>query len=110
MDTLVKFNITDKLYCITADNASNNSTMMDALSKRLQTEFGVSLDPDEQLIPCMAHVINLAVGSFLKNLKVIHDDDNEIGDEEHMRDKLEKQPDKDFAITMMKVREITKVQ
>lgn len=110
MDTLVKFNLTDKLYCITADNASNNSTMMVTLCKRLQTEFNVSIDPDEQLIPCMAHVINLAVGSFLKNLKVIHDDDHELGDEEQMRDELEKQPNKDFAITMIKVREIAKVQ
>lgn len=110
MQTLIEFNLTDKLYCITTDNASNNSTLIESLSIRLQTEFDVSINPDEQLIPCMAHVINLAIGSFLKNLKVIYDDKEETGDEGMMREQLEKQSDKDFAITMMKVREITKVR
>lgn len=109
METLVKFDLTDKLYYITADNASNNPKLIECLAQQLLREFGVVMDPDEQLIPCLAHIINLAVGSFLKNLKVIHEDKDETGDEEQMRGHLEVQSDQDFAITMIKVREITKV-
>lgn len=52
--TLDQFGITNKLYCITADNASNNLTMGREL-KKLIPHF----DPEKNLHGCVAHVINL---------------------------------------------------
>lgn len=52
--SLDQFNISEKLYCITADNASNNQTMGWELH-RLIPHF----DPDKSLHGCVAHVINL---------------------------------------------------
>lgn len=52
--TLDQFSITDKLYCITADNTSNNLTMAREL-KHLIPHF----EPEENLHGCVAHVVNL---------------------------------------------------
>jgi len=66
---LHEYNIHTKLYCITTDNASNNGKMMKSL-RRLLHKDGIRWDGPRHHIPCFAHVINLAVQSFLKNLKV----------------------------------------
>jgi len=67
---LHEYNIHTKLYCITTDNASNNGKMIKILRKLLRKEDGIEWDGPRHHVPCFAHVINLAVQSFLKNLKV----------------------------------------
>lgn len=55
---LDKFNITDRLYCITADNASNNTTMGQSLTTMIP-----HFDASQSLHGCVAHVINLVAKS-----------------------------------------------
>ena len=63
-----EYGITEKLNCITTDNASNNFTMVRHLSSRLFEE-GIEWDYRTQHIPCLAHIINLVVKEFLNNLE-----------------------------------------
>lgn len=53
-NTLEKFDITSKLYCVTTNNISNNQTMVKAL-EGLVLQFITT----KHCIGCMAHVINL---------------------------------------------------
>ena len=69
LEVLEKYNIHDRLYCITTDNASNNDTMVTAL-KQLLAEKGIIWNAERNHIPCLAHVINLAVKNFLNALKI----------------------------------------
>jgi hypothetical protein len=72
MGTLEYYNLVDKLFCITTDNASNNDTMAKAVSDAL-VEHGVYWDPDTQHLYCLAHIINLVVKSLLDSLDVEND-------------------------------------
>ena len=63
-----------KLCTITADNASNNSTMAANLEKLLKDSS--SRFAKNYLTPCMAHVLNLTVQCILK----------EVGNEESYLD------------------------
>ena len=67
---LIQYEICRKLFCITTDNASNNDTTCEELSDLLYDSHQINWDPKEHHIACLAHVINLAVQSFLKNIKV----------------------------------------
>jgi hypothetical protein len=82
-----------RVLAITTDNASNNTTLMENLSKKLRQGIDSSshvstriLDPEVQKlcsipthIPCLAHVIQLSVQSLLQQIKVnAHNDDTEI--------------------------------
>lgn len=53
-ETLTRFDLTSKLYCITADTTTNNMTMGKALHSTIP-----HFDLKENLIGCMAHIINL---------------------------------------------------
>ena len=108
MSTLVEFDLCEKLFCTTTDNASNNSTMMEHLFASIDLETGFKYVQADQHIPCLAHVINLTVGAFLKGLKVICDEDA-LGDDESIQDRITYGSEKDFTLTMLKVREIYKV-
>ena len=68
-----EYGITEKLNCITTDNASNNFTMVQHLSSRLFEE-GIEWDYRTQHIPCLAHIINLVVKEFLNNLEEDEED------------------------------------
>ena len=81
-DTLDVFNIAEKLFCITTDNASNNKTAMKCLSKLLLKRKGIKWKWQECHISCLNHVIDLAVQAFLKSVKVIEDDKTEEEEEE----------------------------
>ena len=61
-EELVDFNIQDKLYCLTTDNASSNRTLGRELEKIIQ------FDADERMLGCLEHVINLAAKAGLKAL------------------------------------------
>jgi hypothetical protein len=109
-DVLDKFEIGQKLFCITTDGATNNQTMMDALSDTLRAKYDVTIDPEQQRVPCLAHIINLVVCAFLDNLKVVDPDSDIDDDDESVRNRILQGELKDFACTVLKIREITKVQ
>ncbi|KNE98997.1 hypothetical protein PSTG_07648 [Puccinia striiformis f. sp. tritici PST-78] len=60
VEVIEDFNIGDKIFCITSDNASNNQTMGAHLVNL--TDF----DNQHCLLGCMAHVINLAAQAGIK--------------------------------------------
>jgi hypothetical protein len=81
-DTLDAFNIAEKLFCITTDNASNNKKAMKCLSKLLLKRKGIRWTWQERHVSCLNHVIDLAVQAFLKSIKVIEDSETEEEEEE----------------------------
>ena len=91
--TLDEFNIAEKLYCITTDNASNNTKAMRMLAKLLRRHKGVIWEWEENHISCLNHVINIAVQAFLKKIICLDNpdeeeesDDDEDGEEEEGSD------------------------
>jgi hypothetical protein len=60
VSVLKKYEIHDKVFCITADNASNNGTMANHLPNL------ISFDLKNCMLGCMAHVINLAAQAGIK--------------------------------------------
>ena len=60
-----EYSIESNLGYIVMDNASDNDTLMTALSVSLRREFKLSYDPIRHRIRCQGHIINLAVKSFL---------------------------------------------
>lgn len=60
LEVLNQYNITDRVFCITADNASNNHTMALQLQRLIPQFFA-----DEHLLGCLAHVINLSARAGL---------------------------------------------
>lgn len=58
-----------RLLAITCDNASNNSTLAQAVQIRLQEE-SISWSPSENTIPCLAHIINLVVQDIIQHLRL----------------------------------------
>jgi hypothetical protein len=62
---LDEFELTSRLGCLTMDNASNNDTLARSLRENLQDVCN-DWSPEEGRIPCLPHMINLAVKSFLK--------------------------------------------
>ncbi|PLW26518.1 hypothetical protein PCANC_23590 [Puccinia coronata f. sp. avenae] len=62
VDTLDHLELSDHLVCITADNASSNSTLATHVERRL----GGIFEANDQLLGCMAHVINLAAHDGIK--------------------------------------------
>ena len=129
-NTLKEYEIVSKLFCITTDNASNNSRMMKELSKRLSQSCNIKWDPKAQHILCLNYVINLAVQAFLKAIKAVntikdtlteeHEDHISEGNDmfnEDNEDEIENEDDEDepivemeyFSETMEKIRKIVKV-
>jgi hypothetical protein len=105
-DILEEYSITEKLFCITTDNAGNNGTMMRRVSKRLLEEKQINWDPKVHHISCLNHVINLAVQDFLKEIKGLAQGDVEDdSDDESMPAEI----GQGFSCTMWKIRTITKV-
>jgi len=70
-EVLFKYDICEKLFCITTDNASNNDTTCEELSDRLYEAHSIDWNWEENHIGCLAHVLDLAVQAFLKNIKVM---------------------------------------
>jgi hypothetical protein len=70
LDILIEFDLTQKLFCITSDNAGNMGKLMKCLSRRLKSH-GVKWKASENHISCLNHVLNLAVQAFLKKIKAL---------------------------------------
>ena len=94
---------------MTTDNATNNDTLTAAFETHLEVDDAIHFDQLEQYIPCVAHVLNLAVHSFVRNLKVLEDDSASTSDDEDKLNDILPDAEKDFAVTMTKIREIVKV-
>ena len=63
---LERFSITKRLLCITTDNAGNNGTMRKELEELLNNlDVNNGWSSDSTKIPCLAHVIQLAVKAIL---------------------------------------------
>jgi hypothetical protein len=70
INVLEDFEIADRLLAVTADNASNNSTMMvhmEAYYHERYPEAGFSVAWNQ--VECMAHVLNLGAQQILKEFK-----------------------------------------
>jgi hypothetical protein len=70
VEVLEDLEIADRLLGITADNASNNATMMAELEAYYTEKYpdaGFSVAWNQ--VECMAHVINLAAQQILKDFK-----------------------------------------
>ena len=63
---------------MTADNASNNATMMDKLEQLFEDDL-ISFEASNSTIRCLAHVIHLAVMALLISVKAVKK--NDVGDE-----------------------------
>jgi len=68
MSVLDEFDLDLKLNCITTDSASNNNAMARELESRLE-ERGIIWPCKERHLPCITHVINIAVDEFIKLIK-----------------------------------------
>jgi hypothetical protein len=66
--TCEKFGILGKILSITTDNASNIGSLLSCFSDACR-ERGVLFDEKQQHMRCMAHVANLAVQAFLRELR-----------------------------------------
>uniref|UniRef100_A0AAV1TSU0 AC9 transposase n=1 Tax=Peronospora matthiolae TaxID=2874970 RepID=A0AAV1TSU0_9STRA len=64
-EVLKKFNILDKLFCITGDNASTNGTIAMCLDQR---RIIPGFTRSDNMLGCMAHVINLIANAGIKLL------------------------------------------
>jgi hypothetical protein len=65
---LIRFELTDgHLLGSTTDNASSNYSMTRELQSTLEAS-GIELPALRKHIPCMVHVIQLALGAFITSL------------------------------------------
>jgi hypothetical protein len=89
-DVLDRFELTDgHLLGITTDNASSNYSMTRELQSTLEAS-GIEWPVLRNHIPCMAHIIQLALGAFISSLGVkgrtksweAHERDQQFGENE----------------------------
>jgi len=89
-DMLDRFELTDgRLLGITTDNASSNYSMTRELQSTLEAS-GIEWPALRNHIPCIAHVIQLALGAFMSSLGVkgrtksweAHERDQQFGENE----------------------------
>lgn len=90
--------------CITADNASNNTTMRAQLQRKIERQHGgFKWDHLVGSIPCLAHVIQLAVNKLVEGLAIESDNETTLprfGDD-HLPD--QEQATMTFKCTLQKV-------
>jgi hypothetical protein len=89
-DVLHHFELSDsRLFGITTDNASSNYSMTCQLQSTLEAS-GIEWPALRKHIPCMAHIIQLALGAFMSSLGVkgrtksweAHERDQQFGENE----------------------------
>lgn len=61
LNILKEYEITEKLFCVTADNASNNGTLSRTLEEEINT-----FKADQNMLGCVGHVVNLGAKAALK--------------------------------------------
>ena len=75
MGILEEYDILEKINCITSDSASNNNKMVKEL-EILFKDRNIDWPHLERHIPCVTHVINIAVQKFMKTIKLGEHDNN----------------------------------
>jgi hypothetical protein len=114
LDALNDFDLAEKLFCITTDNASNNYKLMKCLRKLLKRQ-GIVWSAQRNHVNCMNHVLNLAVQAFLKKIKVLapaidedivwmekddeRDQNSDEEEEEEEQDTIDEEGDEDENIS-----------
>jgi hypothetical protein len=68
---LIRHNLTDRLFAVTADNASNNGTLRSSLEVALAS-LNVAWNAKAMTVNCLAHVINLSAKVLLDGLRIRH--------------------------------------
>lgn len=63
-----KYNITGRVLAITSDNASNNTTLVQAVQESIDS-LELPGSPVIVRIPCLAHVIQLSLRGLLGSIK-----------------------------------------
>ena len=66
---LKRYGIESQLLGFTTDSASNNTTLARALDDAL-SQLSIDWNCEHNHIPCMAHVVQLILGSFMGHLKI----------------------------------------
>jgi len=70
VDVMERYSIQLKLFAITTDNAANNGTLVSNLEVALRdVQYNINWESQVMHIPCLAHVVQLAVYAFLDNIK-----------------------------------------
>ena len=95
---LEKHDILDRVFALTTDNASNNTTLAKSL-KELLTDW----QSDMMHILCLAHVIQLVANSLLRNIGVTPINDNLQNQWDNKADGQLIQKEKEFGHTLEKV-------
>ena len=108
-EILEEYEIYEKLFYITIDNAGNNGIIYITLSILLKN-IGIEWDPKKYQISCMNHVINLAVQEFIKSIKVMIDDKDDDEIERELQEGEDNIIAAGFAKAMYKIQTITKIQ
>jgi ribosomal protein S27E len=62
-------NTTSRLLAVTCDNASNNKTMATSMEIQISNN-NVDWNSNENIVPCLAHIINLVVQDIIQHLKL----------------------------------------
>jgi hypothetical protein len=68
----------DRLLAITCDNAGNNGTLASYLEETLEND-GIVWSAKENIILCVAHIINLVVQDIILHLKLAASEQMENG-------------------------------
>ena len=71
INVLDTFNICEKFFCCTTDNAKNNPTGLKELAKLLLQNKGIRWKVNEHHIRCLCHILNICVQAFLKTCRVL---------------------------------------
>ena len=57
-----------QLFCVTANNTSNNDTACSAIQNILFCKHIYSFNSNAQRLPCLAHIVNLAITDFMSTI------------------------------------------
>ena len=88
---LQQYGLSERLYAITTDNASNNDTLHSQLAKILASQ-SIDWSIDAIKIHCLAHVIQLSVKKLLDSIKSSATNNEMINHrEKNQQDKIDSQ-------------------
>ncbi len=107
---LEQYQLTDKVFAITTDNASNNGTMRETFEQALTSRHNVKWSAEVTKISCLAHVLNLSAKALLLGLKIADDSEPDETEPTASSDPLDFAPElaeNTVAQTVVKVIDIT---
>ena len=66
--TMLTYYPPSQLFCVTADNTSNSDTACDSIERILYCRRIYSFNATEHRLPCLAHVLNLAITAAMSTI------------------------------------------